>query len=139
MKKIFTSPQTGSDYVLVTMDDAMFLAVRYVGVDPIFKMKHYRISLRGDKENLAGLNLSDKWSPEVIDSDHRSAVIWQELLGETIDEGIEAVKGVLGSVSMNDEWKEDLGGLELKPLTVDCPLCGSKIEMAVPANAGEIQ
>ena len=134
MGKIFNSPQTKSEYVMVTLDDSLFVGVRFIGHDPIFKFAHYRITLRGEEDVLKDLKLGNRWTSGVKENDHRSAVVMSKYLTETVDEGIAAVKGVLGDVTMSDTWEDDLKILESTPIEIQCPLCGAGIQMGVPED-----
>ena len=142
--KIFKSPQTESAYVLVTNDERMFVGVRLAGVDPIFGVSFYRITLRGDEGDLAELDhledpsesgLSTMWS-ELKDGDHRSAIVPAHHLISAIDEIIPVVKDAIGEVNIVEDWQETL---KAQPVPeIQCPICGGTLKMDVPEEVKDI-
>ena len=122
MTTIFKSPQTGNNYVKVTIDERMFVGVRLVkeeGDD-----QFYRITIRGEYEDLVEVQKVLKY-PEGIKDDHISVIAKNNADRDAkLERAFDVVRDVIGYVTFNHSWADQVQDVEHLTVSVECPLCG---------------
>lgn len=126
---VFVSPQTGSEYVRVTMEEDTFVAVRFLGKDDQ-SVSVFRITVRSnDFGTLMSIRSNDDLMPMwsgIKNDDHFSVVVPEVFLKKFIEQAVMAVKAATGTVTVNENWFTEVAeGTNF--FTQECPACGAII------------